>query len=175
MSVGRFLLLVKERALCHVVIMFFQKKSFDRFYKKHVEKIYRHVYFRVGQNTALAQDLVSDIFFKALRAYDRYDPSISESAWIYTIARNHLANYYRDKKETVDINDVVLSACDEHVDVDVRRILETLDPITKELVTMKYLEGYTYKEMAEILGKSAGSLKMAVSRALQAIKHRHTL
>jgi RNA polymerase sigma factor (sigma-70 family) len=45
-----------------------------------------------------------------------------------------------------------------------------LDSDEKHLVTMHYLEGYKYTEMAEILGRSAGALRVAVHRAINKLK-----
>ncbi|TAL19526.1 sigma-70 family RNA polymerase sigma factor, partial [Patescibacteria group bacterium] len=69
-------------------------EKFRKFYETHFNKIYRFVLFRVG-NRELAEDLVSEIFVKALKAFPSYDESRSRSSWIFTIARNHLINHYR--------------------------------------------------------------------------------
>ena len=82
------------------------KRAFEKFYEANVDRIYRYVFFRVGQNQEIAQDLTSEIFIKALNAFERYDEKVSRSSWIYTIAHNHLANYYRDRKVASDIEDV---------------------------------------------------------------------
>ena len=154
-------------------------RDFERFYRKNVDRIYRYVFFRVGRNREVAEDLVSEIFMKAHRAFDSYDPSVSKSAWMYRIAHNHLANYYRDKKETVDLEDVVLTLPGEQgvetmirkeEDAHLRAILDKLSPDDRKLVTMKYLEGYGYKDMAPILGSSATALKVATHRAMKKLK-----
>ena len=79
------------------------KKEFEKFYNSHVDKVYRFVFFRVNCNKELAQDLVSEIFIKAMEHFVDYDENLSKSAWIMTISKNHLANYWRDKKPTSEI------------------------------------------------------------------------
>ena len=156
-----------------------KNRKFAKFYQVNLDRIYRYVFFRTGQNRDVAEDLVSEIFMKAMKAFDRYDPKKSKSAWIYQIAHNHLANYYRDKKQTVDIDDVAFCLEGE----DGKKVMEmreeemvlynSLDQLNKnerQLVTMKYLEGYAYKDMAEIMGKSAASLKVATHRAMQKLR-----
>lgn len=152
-----------------------KKQDFAKFYKENMDRIYRYVYFRTGQNQDVAEDLVAEIFMKALKAFDRYDPEKSKSAWIYRIAHNHLANYYRDKKQTVDIDDVAFflkgddgnEVMETQEDVlALQKGLDTLNVDERRLVTMKYLEGYAYKEMAEVIGKSADALKVATHRAM---------
>lgn len=156
-----------------------RKQDFAQFYEQNVDRVYRFVFFRVGRNKELAEDLVSEIFMKALAHFAKYDPTQSKSAWLYTIARNHLANYFRDRHEEVDIEDVAFAFVAERgeervelrgVEVEVERALAGLALDDRRLVTMKHLEGYSYKDMAEILGRSADVLKVATHRAVQKMK-----
>lgn len=155
------------------------KRDFERFYRENIDRIYRYVFFRVGSNRELAEDLVSEIFLKAFNAFHSYDPSVSRSAWIYRIAHNHLANYFRDRKQEVDLDGIVLTAVGERGEETMLRqeaartvatALQQLDKDDRRLVTMKYLEGYGYEDMAAIVGKSAGTLKVATHRAVKRLK-----
>ena len=156
-----------------------KKRDFEQFYNQHMERIYRYVFFRVGQNHAVCEDLVSEIFMKALQNFEKYDPEVSKSAWIYRIAHNHLANYYRGQKPQVDIEEVSYSlkgsdGREEFESVEstlkIREGLDALELPDRELVTLKYLEGYSYKEIGEIVGKSADAAKMATHRAMKALR-----
>src|SRR3990170_3288855 len=82
------------------------KRDFETFYRANVDRIYRYLFFRVGGNREVAEDLVSDVFMKALEHFETYDPAISKSAWIYRIAHNRLVNHFRDQKPTTDIDDI---------------------------------------------------------------------
>lgn len=155
------------------------KAKFERFYRENIDRIYRYVFFRVGRNTGVAEDLVSEIFMKAFGAFDRYDETVSRSAWIYRIAHNHLANYYRDRKETTNLEDIAAVAVGERgeetmqrreTEIYLEKALWALSPEDRRLVTMKYLEGYGYEDMAPILGKSADALKVATHRAMKKLK-----
>ena len=151
------------------------KRAFETFYKANLDRIHRYVFFRVGRNESVAQDLVSEIFIKALNHFEKYDEKISRSAWIYRIAHNHLANYFRDKKPQVDLEDVSFTLVGE----DGRRSMEDweeheklehalrkLPPDERRLVTLKYIEGYAYAEMAQILNRTADALKVATHRSI---------
>lgn len=155
------------------------KRAFEQFYQANIDRIYRYVFFRVGRNETVTEDLVSEIFMKALRNFHKYDEKISKSAWIYRIAHNHLANYFRDKKPQVDIDDVSYSLKGE----DGREVLEQtqermmleegLDQLSaddRQLVTMKYLLGYSYKDMAVSLEKTTDALKVATHRAMKKLR-----
>jgi RNA polymerase sigma-70 factor, ECF subfamily len=155
-----------------------KKREFSKFYKANIDRIYRFVFFRV-QDQETAEDLTSEIFIKALNSFDKYDANKSRSAWLYTIARNHVINYYRDKKQTVDIDKIEFELVGEDgrdtmerasgIEM-LKKALNKLSGKEQKLVTMKHLEGYTYTEMADVLGKSAGSLKVATHRALAKLK-----
>lgn len=154
-------------------------KDFEVFYKKNVDRIFRYVFFRVGQKREVTEDLVSEIFMKALRNFDKYDPKISQSAWIYRIAHNHLANYFRDSKTTTDIDDIEFllvgsDGSEELIKQEESWLIKGgLDKLTVEerkIVTMKYIEGYSYKEIAEVLEKTADALKVASHRAIKKLR-----
>lgn len=144
--------------------------AFERFYREHFTRIYRFVYFRV-EDAEVAQDLVSDVFLRAFAHFDGYDPAVSKSAWIYTIARNRLANHYRDRRPGIPLEDVEPFLQDMGADPsqtgELRAALARLSSEERRIVTMKYLEGYTYPEMAQLLGKHANTLKVAAHRALK--------
>lgn len=156
-----------------------EKHAFEQFYKTNIDRIYRYVFFRVGRNSAVAEDLVSEIFMKALKNFHKFDPNISQSAWIYRIAHNHLANYFRDQKKSVDLEDVRFTLVGEdgrktfETREDEMKLYKALDSLTTEdrrLVTMKYLDGYSYKEMGQMIEKRTDALKVATHRAIKKLK-----
>ena len=156
-----------------------EKRDFENFYHENLDRIYRYVFFRVGRNRDVAEDLVSEIFMKAFNSFDRYDPNVSKSAWIYRIAHNHLANHFRDHKQTVDLEDVMFVLEGENGAVsmerrgDQLRVEAAMGKLSKEdrqLVTMKHLEGYSYQEMAEILGRTPDALKVATHRTMKKLQ-----
>lgn len=156
-----------------------QKADFKAFYDKHFDRVYRFVYFRVRNNVEVAEDLTSEIFIKALANFAKYDPEKSESAWILTIARNHVINHYRDQKESVDIDDMEFSLVgsdarkDEVVKDDERRLRDALDQLEKkdrEIIELKHLMGYRFKEIGSLLGKSPGSCRIDAHRAMKKLK-----
>lgn len=155
------------------------KRAFEQFYQANIDRIYRYVFFRVGRNETVTEDLVSEIFMKALKNFHKYDETISKSAWIYRIAHNHLANYFRDKKPQVDIDDVSYSLKGEdgrevliqtEDSMKLQEGLDQLSPEDRNLVTMKYLLGYSYKDMADSLEKTSAALKVATHRAMKKLR-----
>lgn len=155
------------------------KSDFKAFYETYLDRVYRYVFFRVGQNKAVAEDLSSEIFMSALKHFDSYDPTRSTSAWIMTITRNRLANHYRDTKQTVDVDAIAfqlpgedgrVSFEEKETELALTAILDTLPPEDRKLIEMKYLLGYGYRDMAEMLGRSAGALKVETHRIMKKLK-----
>ena len=157
------------------------KRAFPSFYREHMNRIHRFVFYRVGGRREVAEDLTQDIFIKAYEAFERYDPAISQSAWIYTIARNTVINHYAKDRPGVtleEIEDSVWVAKDAREqyasDQESQRLLEALDRLDKEeakLLRMKHLEGWSFEDLAEVFGKSAGALRVQAMRALQKVKN----
>jgi len=169
------------------------KKLFENFYNTNIDKIYRFVFFRTGQNKELAEDLVSEIFFKVLKNFENYDEKISRSAWIFTIAKNHLANYWRDNAKKIDVSlsettirddengDIAIeekwfeSSFKKFEDYETKReiydMLAKLDAVDQDLVTLHYLFGYNYNEIAQMKGKTETAIKVAVHRVIKKMRN----
>lgn len=156
------------------------RKHFESFYQTHVDRVFRFVLFRVAQDRERAKDLTQDIFLKAFQAFERYEPERGKSAWIYTIARNHLSTAYTARKETVTLDQAEghpMLRADSHLRMsaqeDERRLLLTLDQLPAddaELIRLKYLDGWSFEDLAESLGKSAGALRVQAMRALKRLR-----
>lgn len=153
--------------------------DFGAFYDKHMDAVYRFVYFRVSYNKAVAEDLTADIFTSALAAFKDFDPSRGEKAWIMTIARNKVINHWRDKKEAVDIDELAFSLEGENGaenvvladDVDhLRQAMSKLKPYERSLIEQKYLLGYRYKEIAKRVEKQTSTVRVETYRAMQKLK-----
>jgi RNA polymerase sigma-70 factor, ECF subfamily len=156
-----------------------QRKDFQELYTTLFDPIYRFIYFRVGGNVEVAEDLTSEVFMKAFENIDKLDSDKHPKAWLYTVTRNKLKNYYRDKKEEVDVDKLAPFLMGD----DGRRImeaigneqilLEALDKIDehdKRIIEMKYIEGFSFKDIAEILGKTSGSVRVRSHRAMKELK-----
>ncbi|MFA6429523.1 MAG: sigma-70 family RNA polymerase sigma factor [Patescibacteria group bacterium] len=157
-----------------------EQNQFTGFYRTYMKRVYAFVYFRVGGDRRLAEDLTQDIFLKAYEAFERYDPSISQASWIYTIARNHIINTYAKTHPGTPLEEVEWTLALSYNGSEVqaqndseRRILEvmqTLPPEEVRLIRMKYLEGWSFDELAQITGKTSGALRVQAIRLLQKLR-----
>ncbi len=156
------------------------KKQFSKAYDKHAEKIFRFVFLKVGTQEA-AEDIASQVFSKA---WDRMKKGIkinNVSAYLFQIARAEVANFYRKKAnyriisaENLPIADSSLSA--ELVqqtagDIEALRMcLNKLDEDNQNVLIWRYLEDYPIKEIAKMLGKSKGAVRVMIHRALRELR-----
>lgn len=156
------------------------KKYFPHFYKENVKRIFRFFFFRVSGRREIAEDLTQDVFVKAFNAFESYDPETSRSAWLYMIARNHFINHLEKTKPGVSLEEL------EHLPMgtvdwatilskkyDTARVLDAIESLPEEdktLVRLKFLEGWGYADIAEVLGKSAATLRVKTHRALKALR-----
>jgi len=154
-------------------------EQFEDLYDRYVKKIYDFIYFRTYHKET-AEDLTSITFTKALGKLSSFNPDKGNfSSWLYRIARNTVIDHYRTNKPTFDIEEVFDLKGSEDFERDfdvqdqlaeVQKYLKKLKPELRELVIMRVWDGLSYREIAEITGKSEDSCKVAFSRVMAKLK-----
>jgi RNA polymerase sigma-70 factor (ECF subfamily) len=155
--------------------------AFGKLYDKHVDAIYRYVYYRV-RDDAEAEDLTSDVFMRALKAISRYEPRQAFLAWLYRIARNAVIDRARRGGRQVSFEDALEHpTADQIVEPDIeilsrsdsdslRKALRQLTPLQQEVIVLRFLEGYSTQEIANIVGKREGTIRGIQFRAIGALR-----
>lgn len=160
-------------------------KSFDEIYQRYYTSISFYIKVHI-KNFHDAEDLVSEIFETAFRAYPNYDPEKSSvSTWLYVIAKSRLKNFYRKKGgellDIAEINENLLVTEEERSDMEIAEAyqqlrdmlassLEILDERSCKAVIMKYLLNYTGEEVAAAIGTTSGNTRVLLFRALRKMK-----
>jgi len=157
-------------------------RAFAALYERYVDRIYNYVYHRV-RNVHDAEDLTSRTFYRALAHLPEYeDRGYPFSAWLYRIAHNAIANWFRDQKRrpVVALDEVVArGAPEEHPEhvAETRdehhlllEVIRELDPVRQELLVLKFSEGLSNAEIGHILGRSEGAIKSLYHRTLLQIR-----
>lgn len=154
--------------------------AFGFIYDAFFRKIYDFVFYKT-MDSAIAEDITSEVFMKALKAIDGFGGA-SESdlkSWLYRIAHNSVIDHYRTKKEAIateDIEEILGYEEDYSANVDdkntleeVLEYLETIPAEQKQILIMRIWGDLPYAEIAEITGKSTDNCKKIVSRLLAQI------
>jgi len=146
-------------------------------YKAYADDIFRYLYVHV-RDTQLAEDLTADTFLKAwqrIKTFDFRHPR----AWLYTIARNNLHDYWRKHKsvpldEEIEIVDERIPH-DEELDKKIeaerlKTVLLSLPSDMKSVVSLRFLQGYSVRETAQALDISEANVRVIQYRALKKMK-----
>jgi RNA polymerase sigma-70 factor (ECF subfamily) len=153
-------------------------EAFGLLYDHHIKVIYNFVYYKT-RHKETAEDITSQTFFKALRSIQSVDPTKPLVSWLYKIAHNTVLDHYRTSRSMLDIDemvdimdthDVISHLDDDREAVRVKQHLQNLSGIERDIVTMRIWQDLSYREIADILGKSEASCKMMYSRSLKKLR-----
>ncbi len=167
--------------------------AFGVIFEAYYPAILRYALHRTG-NSAAADDIASEVFFKALNKISSFKWSgVPFSAWLYRIAGNETIDYYRrhsrgpysyddpdtghevpDKGSGSDMENELILAQDE-IDnnkkyMEVKEALKTLPDKYQEVLVLRFLEEKKISEIASILGKNEGTIKSLISRGVDRLK-----
>ena len=159
-----------------------QPDGFEAMYREYFPKIYNYVFYRLMRKED-TEDVVSDIFFKVAQNGARYDPKKSKfSTWIYAIANNALIDFYRKRKAAVSLDDeeagVVLKVDFEtqlaQISSPKRQALfeelATLKERERLIVYYRFFEGYTNRQIGELLQMNESTVGTVLSRTLKKLQ-----
>lgn len=155
------------------------RRAFAALYDRHVDAVYRYAYFRLRID-AEAEDVTSEVFHRALVAMPRFEPRRPFLAFLYTIARNVIADRMRRERPQASFDDALAHASDApgpedlaSAGDDVRRLrlaIARLTPLQQEVIVLRYLESRSTKETAIVTGKPESTIRGIQMRALAALR-----
>lgn len=156
--------------------------SFAVLYDHHYTAIYSYCLRRVG-NISIAEDICSESFLKAFKNLPYYKwKNIPFSAWLYRIASNEVKMFYRRKRYKPELLEelyIPLSTTSEDeksdsLDEKIEKILfelRKLDLKYQEVVTLRYFQKLSIRDISAITGKKEGTIKSLISRGLEKIRN----
>jgi RNA polymerase sigma-70 factor (ECF subfamily) len=133
---------------------------------------------RLG-NPVDVEDLLQDVFLKAMRQGERFCAITNARAWLYEVARNALADRLRLARSTVELPEDLSAGAEEAAAVDslaacLPRVLSELSPEDRDAITVCDLEGLPQEEYARRKGLSLSGAKSRVQRARKRLRERLT-
>lgn len=157
--------------------------AFSQVYDFYAPKIFRFVFLKIG-NRENAEDLTSETFMR-FWIYIQKEKITKDSAEsiIYRISRNLIIDFYRKKEvATTEIDEIIANKIfDENQDFiekminkeEIREMMEAIKELKdeyQEVIILKFVEELEIEEIAEITGKSKGSVRVISHRALKSLE-----
>lgn len=153
-------------------------EAFGKLYDLHLDAVYRYVYYKVSSPSE-AEDLTGQVFLRAWEAIPRYQwREIPFSHWLMRLARNAVIDHYRTAKTHGELDDQLVARepdpQGEYLREERNRGLEAairrLPEEQRTVITLRFVEEMDYAQVAQIMGKSQGALRVVQHRALAALK-----
>jgi RNA polymerase sigma-70 factor (ECF subfamily) len=125
-----------------------------------VDALYNTAY-RMTRNPEDAEDLVQETYLKAYRYYDKFEEGTNFKAWLFKIMKNTFINNYRKRQQSPAFSDFadIEESFESQVNEDSVR-----QPDYRMVVVLADLEGFSYKEIADILEVPVGTVMSRLYR-----------
>lgn len=162
----------------------FDEAALSELYDRYETKIYSYIYRRTSDQV-LSEDLTAQVFLKMLEAIqsDRAWHS-SFSGWLYRIAHNLVIDHYRarDRQKSVSIDDIPqmpdlgknpdpVRAAEIALDAEaLRAAMRRLTDEQAQVLSLRFLEGYSFGEIADMMDKTEGAVKALQHRAVATLR-----
>jgi RNA polymerase sigma-70 factor, ECF subfamily len=150
-------------------------------YECYQPAIFSYVYYRLG-NSAEAEDLTAEVFVRMVAKLDTFtDQGKPLLAWLYTIAHNLVANHHRHngRLEMLPLDEALETSQDSRLDLagelhlgrhEIKAALDELTEPQRQVVWLKFIEGYNNAEVAMVVGRDENAVKSLQHRALATMR-----
>jgi RNA polymerase sigma-70 factor, ECF subfamily len=157
-------------------------EAFGALYERYVTRIYNYIFYRIGSSYD-AEDLTERVFMRALRHIGNYsNRGLPFSAWLYRIAHNLVANWYRDnsRRKEIPLDDGILTTHQSsfpeqevlHTEERDRllHVIRKLPSDRQQLVILKFVDHLSNAEIGQVMGRTEGAVKSLYHRTLLTIR-----
>ena len=147
---------------------------FAELYESHVNRVYAYIVRRV-RDRAAAEDLTSEVFHHALANLHKYEwRGVAFSAWLYRIAYNAIADRWQHGQREAGEPDPDDHASSGMEEIERRAMLfqlvDHLPEDQRRVITGRFVEQKSIREVAQELGRSEGAVKQLQWRALETLR-----
>ncbi len=163
-----------------------RRREFEELTLPHLGALYRFAIQKV-RDAAQAEDLVQETCLKAYRGFDRFERGTDYKAWLFRILINTIVDVQRKgAREPIELTlergtveaersrlpDPEGQLMAESLGQAVQVAIEALPQDWQAVILLSFVEGFTYKEIAKLLGCPIGTVMSRLYRARRALRHR---
>ena len=162
------------------------KEAFGVLVRRYSDKLTRYIQ-RLGVfRREDAEDVLQNVFIKAYRNLNGFDPSLKFSSWIYRITHNEAMSFFRSRKarpegSLIGDSEIVLDVLPSLLDIEseasksldsdiLRKALYKLDAKYRDVLVLRYFEEREYNEISDILQVPVSTVGTLISRAKKKLK-----
>lgn len=156
--------------------------AFGELYEHYKDRIYNLILYSV-RDAALAEDILQSVFIKVFQALPLFRQDSCFLTWIFRVALNECSNRKRRRRlflpigessQAWEIRSPRPAPDEEHALAQLNRMVRSavmqLNPKLRQIIVLRYLEDFSYEEIASILGCSAGTVASRIHRGLAALE-----
>jgi RNA polymerase sigma-70 factor (ECF subfamily) len=155
-------------------------EAWAKVYDEYFPRVYRYIALRVSDKTE-AEDLAGQVFLKAVESVSLFKwRGIPVSAWLFRIAHNHVIDYRRTSKAKLHlplddalVSDDVDPVSEAERNEDISQVIQAVGRLTqsqRDVIELRFAGGLSTAEVAKVLGKSQGAVKVLQHSALVALR-----
>lgn len=155
--------------------------AFNDLYNHFYPIVHRRVWHMVP--SAEVDDITQEVFLSAIRSLKTFRGDSKFSTWLYTLTSRQVANYYRkqertpqqtenDFEEIAESSPAIFGESETHIDefLLIRKGLANLPKDYQHIIFLRLVEGYKFREIAELMEKSLDASKSLFRRAIQSLQ-----
>ena len=147
------------------------QSAFDELYKRYSGALLNFFFRMLNNDREKAEDMLHDLFLKIIEKPESFDGNKKFNTWFYTLASNMIKNEYRSRQiklqhatETINLTQEKYELNSESLDRQLfdnrlQKELDKLNPETKAIFKLRFVEEMSIKQIAEIIGCPEGTIK----------------
>ena len=163
------------------------EEAFNKFYMETVDIFFRYLKSNYFIDEDDMQDIIADFYIKCWNGFPTFDLNQNFSGWVRSVFKNTLKDFWKKRWETAfseidldgeitfedsleDEEDFTQILDNEYTFEQIQKAMNDLDEVSKEIISLKYIEDKSYGEISGILWISQDLVRQRCSRALKALK-----
>ncbi len=147
-------------------------RDFESIYKEYYTPVYRYL-LSLTKDTAVAEELTQETFFKALKNIEKYDPAQKMLTWLCVIGKNAFFTQQRKAGKLTELTDsfaddddgILDRIIDSETSMEILQILHSLPEPYKEVFTLRVLGSLSFQKIGAVFGKTESWARVTFFRS----------